>query len=128
MLVHANSILDALNAASEKLYGYPTFGFWKFFNEDDAVEICNRNVFHLPYDHNCIFDIEADKQKHKSLSSLMYPTTPDIWMKDLTPLGAARAWVTSNTIAPRPTWLPASEAATHNQIMSKGGHEGPLNW
>jgi len=100
--------LDALNAASEKLYGYPTFGFWKFFNEDDAVEICDRN--------------------HESLSSLMYPTTPDVWMKDLTPLGASRAWVTSSTIAPRPTWLSASETATHNQIFSKGGHEGPFNW
>ncbi|RDL35200.1 putative epoxide hydrolase 2 [Venustampulla echinocandica] len=100
--------LDGLNAMTEAAFGYPTFGYQYFFNEDDAAEICNRN--------------------NESLTSLAYPTNPEIWRTHMGPIGAAKAWVTANTIKPLPAWLSESEAAVHNQIFSKGGYTGPLNW
>ncbi|ESZ95525.1 putative epoxide hydrolase [Sclerotinia borealis F-4128] len=99
---------DAANAMSEQAFGYPTFGYWKFFNEDDAHEIMGRNM--------------------ESTTSLIFPSDPSTWKTHLGPLGAAKAWITSNTISPLPTWLSKSEAATHNEIFQKGGFAGPLNW
>lgn len=36
--------LDAINDMSEKMLGYPVFGYWYFFNSADAAELMNRNV------------------------------------------------------------------------------------
>lgn len=36
--------VDAINATSEKMLGYPIFGYWYFFNDADAAELMDRNV------------------------------------------------------------------------------------
>lgn len=36
--------VDAINDMSEKMLGYPVFGYWKFFNSADAAELIDRNV------------------------------------------------------------------------------------
>jgi len=100
--------LDAVNAFTEKTFGYPAFGYQKFFADDSAAEICEL--------HN------------ESLTSLLYPTTPELWKTSMGPIGAAKNWLEANTIKPLPEWLSASEAAIHNQILAKGGYVGPLNW
>ncbi|KUJ06698.1 putative epoxide hydrolase 2 [Mollisia scopiformis] len=99
---------DAMNAMTEQLFGYPTFGYWEFFNDDDAAEICDH--------HN------------ESFTSLVYPHDPELWKTHLGPRGAAKAWITANTITALPQWLSESEVTTHNQILAKGGYVGPLNW
>ncbi|KAF2657273.1 putative epoxide hydrolase [Lophiostoma macrostomum CBS 122681] len=35
--------IDQLNGLSTKVLGYPTFGYWKFFDEDDAAAILEAN-------------------------------------------------------------------------------------
>lgn len=35
---------DAFNGLTEQLFGYPTFGYWKWFNTEGAADIFNRNV------------------------------------------------------------------------------------
>jgi pimeloyl-ACP methyl ester carboxylesterase len=36
--------LDAVNAFTEKVFGYPQFAYWEFFTADDAAEIVNNNL------------------------------------------------------------------------------------
>ncbi|CAG8950040.1 hypothetical protein HYFRA_00008272 [Hymenoscyphus fraxineus] len=100
--------LDAINAMTEQNFGYTAFGYWPFFNEDDAGDICDKN--------------------NTSFTSLVYPQTHEMWKTDFAPLGACKSWVTSNTVKPLPTWFPESEAATHAEIIAKNGYRGPLNW
>ena len=64
----------------------------------------------------------------ESVSSLIYPTEPEAWKSHLGPVGAADAWINSNRISERPAWLTAEEASTHNEVLSKKGYTGPLNW
>ncbi|PQE19007.1 epoxide hydrolase protein [Rutstroemia sp. NJR-2017a WRK4] len=99
---------DAVNAMTEQAFGYPTFGYWKFFNEDDAAEVCEH--------HN------------ESLTSLLYSPDPDIWKTEVGPVGAAKAFITADKSLPLPTWLDASEVAIHNQLFTEGGYTGPLSW
>ncbi|MCJ1245436.1 hypothetical protein MMC30_002640 [Trapelia coarctata] len=100
--------LDAFNVGTAQAFGYPTFGYWKFFDSDDAAEVLDRNP--------------------KSTTSLMYPEGPETWMTDLCPLGGARTWITSGTATAHPSWITEDEAALHECILAQGGYTGPLNW
>ncbi|TVY80775.1 Bifunctional epoxide hydrolase [Lachnellula suecica] len=100
--------LDAINAMTEQTFGYPVYGYWKFFNEPDAGAVLDS--------HN------------ESFTSLGYPSNNEVWKEHLGPIGAAKAWVTSNTIQSLPAWLSPAEAKIHNDILAKGGYTAPLNW
>lgn len=45
--------VDAINDTSEKMLGYPVFGYWYFFNAADAAELMDRNV----HTRHCYFYI-----------------------------------------------------------------------
>lgn len=64
----------------------------------------------------------------ESATSLLYPTEPEVWKAHLGHVGAAEAWISSNRTCSRPAWLTAEEFTTHNEVLSKKGHRGPLNW
>lgn len=36
--------VEAINQFAEKTFGYPTFGYWLFFNDPDAADMMNRVV------------------------------------------------------------------------------------
>ena len=36
--------IDAINEATEKGLGYPIFGYWHFFNDEDAGKIMDDHV------------------------------------------------------------------------------------
>lgn len=111
---------------TEQVFGYPTFGYWEFFNSDEGAEICNGNV-RSALDNDPSVKANDSLQKD-SLTSLFYPHDPELLRTHLAPRGAARAWVTANTIKPRPKWLSESEVIIHNGILAKGGYVGPLSW
>lgn len=62
------------------------------------------------------------------MTSLLYPSEPEVWKSHLGPKGAARSWITAGTKAPLPEWLTSEEVATHNGIFDQGGYTAPLNW
>ena len=39
-------LLDAFNGLTEQLFGYPTFGYWKWFNTEGAGETFDKNASH----------------------------------------------------------------------------------
>lgn len=92
----------------QEAFGYPTYGYWKFFNEDTAASVLDANP--------------------ASLTSLLYPTLPEDWKTTMGPFGAAKEWVSNGKVAPLPTWMTEEEAETRNKIFQKGGYTGPLNW
>ncbi|KAL5385098.1 hypothetical protein DPSP01_004908 [Paraphaeosphaeria sporulosa] len=100
--------LDAINGLTEQVFGYPVFGYWPFFNRDDAADICDKN--------------------NASLTSLLYPTTPDQHRENLCPYGAAEAWISSGKVSEPPSWFSEAEVAAHNKIIGDKGFSGPFNW
>ncbi|MCJ1397975.1 hypothetical protein MMC11_001171 [Xylographa trunciseda] len=100
--------IDAMNAGTEKAFGYPCFGYWPLFGSTEGADLLDQHA--------------------GALTSLFYPAEPESWKKDLGPLNAARSWIVADTKAPLPSWLPQEQAATHESIMTHGGYTGPLNW
>ncbi|KAL1603713.1 hypothetical protein SLS60_005303 [Paraconiothyrium brasiliense] len=100
--------LAAINGLTEQLFGYPVFGYWQFFNRDDAADICDKNK--------------------TSLTSLLYPSTPEVHREHLCPYGAAEAWISSGKQSEPPSWLSEAEVATHNKIIGAKSTSGPLSW
>ncbi|KAF1832753.1 putative epoxide hydrolase [Decorospora gaudefroyi] len=100
--------VDQVNARTEQALGYPTFGYWKFFNEDEAGSVIDAN--------------------QDSFVSLVYPQHAEDWKATMGPLGAAKAMVTSAKVTPLPSWLTEEDVQKHKQIFGKGGLTAPLNW
>ena len=63
-----------------------------------------------------------------SVFSLLYPSDPEIWKRDLGPVGKAAAYIGSGKTTALPSWVSAEEYAVRERIFSKGGYRGPLNW
>ncbi|CAI6336251.1 unnamed protein product [Periconia digitata] len=100
--------LDAINNLTEETFGYPSFGYWNFFNESDSATVLDEHV--------------------ESSASITYPNEPSLWKTDLCPFGKAREWITSDKRAPLPSWLTQEESDKHISILRDGGSTGPLNW
>ncbi|MCJ1306544.1 hypothetical protein MMC25_000187 [Agyrium rufum] len=100
--------IDAVNELTEKIFGYPTYGYWKLFTAEDGAEVLNNN--------------------RESLFSLFYPQEPEMWKEHLGPLGAARSWITSGKTTPLPSWMSAEEHAIHAKLFEKRGYGPGLNW
>jgi hypothetical protein len=39
-----NAVLETLNEATEKIFGYPLYGYWPWHNTEQAVEDCDKHV------------------------------------------------------------------------------------
>ncbi|MCJ1387184.1 hypothetical protein MMC18_000024 [Xylographa bjoerkii] len=100
--------IDAMNAATEKAFGYPCFGYWPLFGSVEGAKLLDQHA--------------------GAVTSLLYPAEPESWKTDLGPLDAARSWIVADSKAPLPSWLTPEEAATHESIIAHGGYTGPLNW
>ncbi len=100
--------VDQINTMTEQILGYPTFGYWKFFNEDDAGSVVDANS--------------------DSFVSLVYPQHAEDWKTTMGPLGTAKSWVTNAKVTSLPAWLSEDDAQKHKQIFGKGGYTAPLNW
>ncbi|KAF2678789.1 putative epoxide hydrolase [Lentithecium fluviatile CBS 122367] len=100
--------IDQFNAMTESILGYPTFGYWKFHDEDDAGTTIDANP--------------------DSFRSLWYPQHPEVLKANLAPIGAAKSWITSAKVTPLPTWLSEIDAEKRKVVFKRGGYTAPLNW
>lgn len=118
---------DAINETTKKHFGYSTFGYWKLFETEEAVALLDNHVsllFLIDGHHaNMILALQIE-----SVTSLVYPAEPTVFKTNLGPVGAAESWIRSNKTSSRPTWLTSEEVITHNEVLSKKGYRGPLNW
>jgi soluble epoxide hydrolase/lipid-phosphate phosphatase len=65
-----------------------------------------------------------------AMSSLVYPSDPQLWVNHLAPIGAAEKWISGDEwkTAPRPSWLSEEEEKMHAKILAQKGYVGPTNW
>ncbi|KAJ5263144.1 epoxide hydrolase [Penicillium angulare] len=65
--------IDAINAYTESLFGYPTYGYWPWHNNEDAVKDCDEHP--------------------ASAFTLIYAANPEDWKINMAPLDAAAEYV-----------------------------------
>ncbi|KAF8812870.1 alpha/beta-hydrolase [Phlegmacium glaucopus] len=99
---------DAQLAQLNKLVGYDVVGYWRFFADDDAPALIEKNI--------------------DSFYSLLFPNDPSIWKIDLAPLGKAREWIEQNKQLPRADYCTAEIQEDHKKALLKKGLRGPCNW
>ncbi|KAF7982643.1 hypothetical protein HWV62_27081 [Athelia sp. TMB] len=119
---------DALSAATKAAVGYETFGYWRFFNEDDADKLIESHL--------------------DSFFSAGFSSDPTVRRTEFAPVGALKAWLEADKRAPPCTYLSdevcidvlwrcpskanafstLQERAIQKEFFIKGGFKGPLNW
>ncbi|KAH7328056.1 Alpha/Beta hydrolase protein [Stachybotrys elegans] len=77
--------VDALNAAGLAQIGYMPFGYWYFLWRYDAAAVLRDHL--------------------DSFWNLAWPVNTSLWSTQISPLGAARAWLTADTITPDPPYM-----------------------
>ncbi|CAL8579872.1 hypothetical protein XPA_005602 [Xanthoria parietina] len=102
--------VDPINERTTKMIGYPVFGYWHFFKDEDSG------------------DLMTDKMDHTI--AVAYASSYDFSKDNLCYLGAARKYYTTGTPGPIAPWITDHEIAMHKRIFSKehGGYGPPLNW
>ncbi|KAG6861814.1 hypothetical protein C0995_011696 [Termitomyces sp. Mi166 len=95
-------------AQASKLAGRELMGYWYFFSEEGAPELIKKNI--------------------DSFYSLMLPDDPKLWITDLTPGGACKAWIEGNKTTKLASYLSKNEIEKHKTELLKGGLTGPVNY
>ncbi|KAF8211157.1 alpha/beta-hydrolase [Mycena galopus ATCC 62051] len=90
------------------MIGYDVFAYVRFFVQPDAAALIEKNI--------------------DSFISLIYPETPDSWMKSMCVDGGARAWIEGNTIQPLPSYMTPENKESLRKALLSGGLSGPLCW
>lgn len=95
--------IDALIEQLKEQTGDPRYGYWKFFNLDDAHVVCDQNV-----SAPCCVPRPAINRSRIQIDSflqLVYPEPPELWLEWLTPVGKCQQWVEENRTTGIPSWL-----------------------
>jgi len=100
--------VHAHNAHTEDNYGYASFGYWLFFDEDDAGKTV---VDHID-----------------SLFSLWFCADENYWKTDCAPIGKMKEWALADRKVEMVPYLSEEELNTIKRNALKGGFEGPTNW
>ncbi|KAI0666632.1 alpha/beta-hydrolase [Trametes maxima] len=100
--------VDAMIKHLQTHTGDGRFGYWKFFNEEDAHIKCEENI--------------------DSFLHLVYPVSHTIWSDHLTPVGKAKVFVGENRTPGRPAWLTQQEYDHNRTSLLKGGLKSYLNY
>ncbi|KAI0656557.1 alpha/beta-hydrolase [Cubamyces menziesii] len=105
---HQRMDINAAIARLQSLTGNARYGYWKWYNEDDAYEICDKNI--------------------DAFVQLAYPESPEIWLEWLTPPGKAKQWTEENRQLGLPSWLTQDEYNKFRDTLAKGGLKSYLNY
>ena len=102
--------LDAINAATEQLLGYPIFSYWHFFNEADAGKILDDHVF--PPCPSKFRNLQlTTRSKPASIRSLKYASTPHFFKTTICPPSALRTHLLTSAPTSSPPQPPPSPPA-----------------
>ncbi|KAL2061843.1 hypothetical protein VTL71DRAFT_7221 [Oculimacula yallundae] len=90
--------------------GFEVFGYFLFFNEDDAAELLDKNI--------------------ESAQSLFHSTDAELGKKYMGARGGFRKWLSEGKIAEKEAWL-TSEDIKHDLKLfapKNGGYGAAINW
>ncbi|CAF3295691.1 unnamed protein product [Rotaria sp. Silwood2] len=92
---------------TKKAFGYETFGYWEFFNSDDAAKILEDN---------------ADR-----FIDLGFTNDPKLWTTDFAPLGKVREWLTGKKTTTRASFFTDKDYEIIRKCVTEG-MQPKLNW
>ncbi|CAF3031252.1 unnamed protein product [Rotaria sp. Silwood2] len=93
--------------ASKKAFGYENFGYWKFFESDDAATIIQNNV--------------------DSFIDLAFSNSPEEHKSDFAPIGKAREWLVNRRRTTRASYMTEDDYANFRENLLEG-MQPKLNW
>ncbi|EKG13606.1 epoxide hydrolase, putative [Macrophomina phaseolina MS6] len=93
--------IEKINNSTMQEFGYPTMGYWYFYQEDDASEILDSHA--------------------EAVLSMFYTSTPAIWKQLFSPVGAFKSWLLSKEPAAVPTYITSEEKLVYARIRKAGG-------
>ncbi|RDW78404.1 hypothetical protein BP5796_06256 [Coleophoma crateriformis] len=96
-----------VNAATEKMLGYPCFGYWFFFNEPDAGKTIGEHW--------------------ESFYELLYAEDTDLWQKHLAPVGAAKTFITTDQHAKSASYFTPEDKAYFHSVFG-ADYSAPTCW
>jgi pimeloyl-ACP methyl ester carboxylesterase len=99
--------LDSVLEASKNAIGYETFGYWKFFEADDAATIIENNL--------------------ESFIDLAFASDPTLWKTDFAPVGKVRNWLTNGNRTTRGSYMTENDYMIFRQYLAEG-MQPKLNW
>ena len=127
--------VDDINELTEKTLGWPVFGYWYFFNDEDAGPLMDRNVSGsialnqtvTPLRYRGLTDGLC---KHESTYSLIFPSDYNWMRENFCYPGAARLYIEQQKTGPLASWISREDRAVYDKIFAteNGGHGPPLNW
>ncbi|KAL1690843.1 Alpha/Beta hydrolase protein [Schizophyllum commune] len=100
--------LEEVLVAMKQKFGTELFGYWAFFNKDEAADIIDKNV--------------------DSLFDLLYPKDPALWKTHMTPVGAADVFLTEGRQHGAGDYVAEEHREIWRQAFTNNGLSGPLNW
>ena len=99
--------LDATLKATKEVFGYETFGYWKFFESADAPELIEQNV--------------------ESFLDLGFAKNAELWRTNFAPLDAARHWIGESRRTERAEFLSEADEEVLRALVREG-MASKLNW
>ncbi|KAJ3485012.1 hypothetical protein NLI96_g5268 [Meripilus lineatus] len=100
--------IHGMLAFTKQAVGYELFGYWLFFAEDGSEKIVADHV--------------------DSTLSILYPSNPAIWVTDLAPTGALKAWLLADKKAPLAPYISKEDTDKFVETLKTTGLGAPVNW
>ncbi|EKD19723.1 uncharacterized protein L3040_001929 [Drepanopeziza brunnea f. sp. 'multigermtubi'] len=103
-------VMGSVNASMEKAMGYALFGYFLFFDEEDAAALMDAHV--------------------DSVQSLMHSSDNELAKQHMGATGGMRQWLNEGRVAEREEWL-EPEAIQHDRWLfgrENGGYATAINW
>ncbi|PBP21085.1 alpha/beta-hydrolase [Diplocarpon rosae] len=117
--------VEFVNKSVQEAMGFEIFGYFLFFDEEDAAELMGLNASLIWSFIFCSLLGEVD-----SLQSLMHSTNNELGKEYMGATGGMRKWLSEKRIAKREDWL-EPEAIEHDRKLfarETGGYAAALNW
>lgn len=101
-------LLEKMLPLFKQMFGTELFGYWAFFNKEEAAGILEKNI--------------------DSMYDLLFPKDPALWKTYMNPLGAADTFITEGKRVETADYLSAEDREIFRESFSKGGLTGPLSY
>ncbi|KAG2089864.1 Alpha/Beta hydrolase protein [Suillus discolor] len=100
--------IDVILEMNIKTFGRPLMGYWKFFEQESAPQIIEKNL--------------------ESLISVLYPDDPDNWLTLMNQPGEIQAFVENGKTTKRASYLTDEHHSRLLESLRGGGLTSALNW
>ncbi|KAG0649252.1 Cytosolic epoxide hydrolase 2 [Hyphodiscus hymeniophilus] len=106
----SRTTVNYINNAILKNMGYSVFGYFLFFEDDDAAKLLDENP--------------------ESVESLFFSRDEDLGKKYMGAVGGFRTWLTDGKTAPSPAFVSSQDKTCFRDLFSaqNGGFSAPINW